>query len=80
MKKGQSLTLNNQTGTTHVISNGTWNGNTPDQKAEAGAPTVNTMMFNSANQTQAIGPFNTAGTYHYYCSIHPGMNLTVIVQ
>lgn len=80
IKKGQSITLNNQTATTHVISNGTWNGNTPVPKTEAGAPTMSNVMFNSANETKTVGPFNTAGTYHYYCSVHPGMNLTVTVQ
>jgi plastocyanin len=80
IQKGQSIILDNQTATVHIISNGTWNGNTPDPKTESGAPTVNNMMFNSANQTQTIGPFNTAGTYHYYCSVHPDMNLTVTVQ
>jgi len=78
--KGQSVTLTNQTATVHIIANGSWNGNTPDPKTEAGAPVVNNLMFNSANQTQSIGPFNTAGTFHYYCSVHPDMNLTVIVQ
>jgi plastocyanin len=28
----------------------------------------------------AVGPFNTAGTFHLYCSVHLNMNLTVIVQ
>lgn len=32
------------------------------------------------NDSAAIGPFNTAGTYHLYCTIHQNMNLTVIVQ
>ena len=80
IKKGQSVTLTNNTATVHIIANGSWNGNTPDPKTEAGAPVVSNMMFNSANQTQSIGPFNTAGTFHYYCSVHSSMNLTVIVQ
>jgi plastocyanin len=80
IKKGQSITLSNQTATTHIISNGTWNGNTPVLKAETGAPTMSNVIFNSANETKTVGPFNTAGTYHYYCSVHPGMNLTVTVQ
>lgn len=80
IKKGDSITLTNQTGTVHIIANGTWNGNTPDPKQEPGAPVANNMQFNSANQSQTIGPFNTAGTFHYYCSVHPGMNLTVTVQ
>lgn len=80
IQKGQSITLNNQTATTHIISNGAWNGNTPAPKTETGAPTMSNVMFNSVNETKTVGPFNTAGTYHYYCSVHPGMNLTVTVQ
>ena len=80
IKKGDSITLANQTSTVHIIANGSWNGNTPNPKQEVGAPVVNNMQFSSANQTQTIGPFNTTGTFHYYCSVHPGMNLTVTVQ
>ena len=43
-------------------------------------PTVNNLTFNSAGQSMTVGPFNTAGTYHLYCSVHVNMNLTVIVQ
>lgn len=82
IKKGESITLINQSSTVHIIANGSWvdNGTIPDPKAEPGAPVVNNVMFSSANQTGTIGPFNTAGTFHYYCSVHTGMNLTVIVQ
>lgn len=80
IKKGQSITLNNQTATTHIISNGTWNGNTPAPKVETGAPVMSNVLFNAVNEAKTVGPFNTAGTYHYYCSVHPGMNLTVTVQ
>jgi plastocyanin len=27
-----------------------------------------------------LGPFTAPGTYDVYCVLHPGMNLTVIVQ
>lgn len=80
IKKGDSITLNNQAGVTHIISNGSWNGNTPSPKTESGAPVVSNLMISSPNETKTIGPFNTAGTFHYYCSVHPGMNLTVTVQ
>jgi plastocyanin len=45
---------------------------------EPGAPTVNNLQINGNNAQ--IGPFNTAGTFHIYCSIHPGMNLTITVK
>ncbi|MGH2506975.1 MAG: cupredoxin domain-containing protein [Ktedonobacteraceae bacterium] len=80
IKKGDSILLKNQTPTVHIISNGTWNGNTPMPQTEAGAPVVNSMMFNTTGDSKTIGPFNTAGTFHYYCSVHQGMNLTVIVN
>jgi plastocyanin len=79
IKKGQSLTLTDDTSTTHIVSNGTWDAN-GNQKpgAEHGAPAV-ALQF-QGDDSQAAGPFNTAGTYHLYCSIHPNMNLTVSVQ
>jgi plastocyanin len=27
-----------------------------------------------------IGPFPIAGVYHIYCTLHQGMNLTIVVQ
>jgi plastocyanin len=27
-----------------------------------------------------IGPFTTAGTFKFSCTVHPGMNLTVMIQ
>lgn len=80
IKKGESVTLVNQTATVHIISNGTWNGNTPAPKAEPGAPVVSNLMFSTDKQSHTIGPFDQTGTFHYYCTVHPGMNLTVIVQ
>jgi plastocyanin len=78
IKKGDMLTLVDDSSAEHIIKNGTWNGNTPQSKTEPGAPTVN-VTFNG-NDSSTIGPFNTAGTFQLYCTIHPGMNLTVNVQ
>ena len=80
ISKGSSLTLIDDVAVTHIISNGSWMNGTPMPAAEPGAPTVNNLQFASSGQSQTIGPFNTAGTFHYYCSVHPGMNLTVTVQ
>lgn len=55
-----------------------WVNNTPHPATEAGAPTLGNIQVNG--NSIEIGPFNTAGTYHIYCTVHPGMNLTVIVQ
>lgn len=79
LQKGQSLVLVNDSGVPHYIANGTWKGGSPAAQKEAGAPTVDNVQI-SGNATQSIGPFNTAGTFHLYCTIHSGMNLTVVVQ
>ena len=47
---------------------------------ESGAPGMNNVQISGNGSSQVIGPFNTPGTYHFYCTVHPGMNLTVIVQ
>jgi len=76
--KGSMLTLVDTASSPHIIKNGSWvNGNQVPKK-EAGAPTVNVNF--SGNDTHQIGPFNTAGTYHIFCTIHPNMNLTIIVK
>lgn len=80
IKKGASITLVNQANVVHIISNGSWQDNTSDPQTEPGAPVVNNYTISSPNQTEVIGPFNTAGTFHYFCIVHTGMNLTVIVQ
>ena len=78
IKKGESITLVNDTAAIHIIENGTWdnNGNARSEK-EQGSPIVDAQMNGYAHQE--IGPFNATGTFHLYCPIHPGMKLTVIV-
>ena len=78
VKKGDMLTLVDDATAQHIIKNGTWNGSTPQPKTVSGAPTVDVTL--NGNDSATIGPFNTAGTYQLYCTIHPGMNLTVNVQ
>ncbi len=79
IKKGESITLVNDTAVIHIIENGTWdnNGNARSEK-EPGTPIVDAQMNGYAHQE--IGPFNATGTFHLYCPIHPGMKLTVIVK
>ena len=76
--KGSKLMLIDDGSFLHILSNGQWENNTPHTAAEAGAPSVQNVQVNG--NTVEIGPFNTAGTFHIYCTVHPGMNLTVIVQ
>ncbi len=76
--KGSMLTLVDTQAVPHVIQNGSWVNGAAKPAKEAGAPTVNASF--SGNDTHQVGPFNTAGTYHLYCTIHQNMNLTVIVS
>jgi plastocyanin len=78
ISKGQSLTIINDSAVLHPIENGTWEGSSAKAFQETGAPTVKIQL--SSNDKQTIGPFTTAGTYQLHCTVHPGMNLTVIVQ
>ncbi len=79
ISKGQSLTLVDDASAVHIIANGSWVNGSAEPKQEPGVPVVNNLQFNG-NDSHVIGPFNTAGTFHLYCTVHPGMNLTVIVQ
>ena len=80
ISKGSSLNLIADVPVTHIISNGSWTDNVAKPAIEPAAPTVSNLQFNSAGQSITVGPFNTVGTYHLYCSVHLNMNLTVIVQ
>jgi plastocyanin len=78
--KGEYITLvNDDSSSLHVIDNGRWLDTTQIPDDEPGAPIAQDVQV-SANVDAKIGPFNEAGTFHYYCSVHPGMNLTVIVK
>lgn len=78
IKKGESITLIDDVAVVHIIQNGTWDNGIAKPGVEPGAPTVQ-LQF-QGNDSHNAGPFNTAGTYHLYCTVHPGMNLTVTVQ
>ncbi len=80
ISKGSSLNLIDDVAVLHIISNGSWVNNVAKPAKEPTAPTVSNLQFNSAGQSMSVGPFNTAGTYQLYCSVHVNMNLTVIVQ
>ena len=76
--KGSKLLLANDTSSVHFLANGAWQNGTAKAEKEIGAPTLNNVQV--SGKSIELGPFTTAGTYHIYCTIHPGMNLTVIVQ
>jgi hypothetical protein len=77
--KGSKLLLVDDGNYNHVLRNGMWTANgSQDTSTEPGAPAVNNVTINSGSLT--LGPFNTAGIYHIYCTIHRNMNLTIVVQ
>jgi plastocyanin len=78
LRKGDMLNLVDDAPSPHVIVNGSWINGTAKPSVENGAPIVN-KSFNGSD-SGAVGPFNTAGTFHLYCTIHQNMNLTVIVK
>lgn len=78
IKKGESIKFVNSSLVPHTIENGTWNNGTPNPVVETGAPKVKELL--NSNDTKIVGPFTTAGTFQLYCTLHPGMNLTVTVQ
>jgi plastocyanin len=79
LHKGDTLTMVDDAPTPHTITNGIWNAdNKPVPSVEPGAPIVKNVDLN--NNTATVGPFTAPGTYHIYCTLHPGMSLTIIVQ
>ena len=78
IKKGDHVVLASDSSEVHIINNGSWISGSAVPKQEKGAPTINETVQGGQNYTTP--PFNIAGTYHLYCTVHPGMELTVVVQ
>ena len=77
--KGSKLLLVDDDSVDHLLQNGSWAANgLPQSRVEPGAPVVRGLDLKGGSAQ--IGPFTTAGVYHVYCTIHRGMNLTVVVQ
>jgi plastocyanin len=79
IKKGESVTLVADTLISHTIVNGTWENGTPKPSKESGAPAIDNVSIGGYS-SKTIGPFISAGSFKLYCTVHPGMNLTVVVQ
>jgi plastocyanin len=75
---GSKLLLVDDTSSLHILGNGTWQNRVAKPGREPDAPEIKNVSV-SGNQIE-VGPFTTAGTYHIYCVVHPGMELTVVVQ
>jgi plastocyanin len=78
IKKGQSVIMANDTSEIHIITNGSWISGSEDPKKEPGAPQIDETINGGQNYTTP--PFTIAGTYHLFCTVHPGMQITVIVK
>lgn len=78
IKKGDKLNLVDQSSSPHIITNGSWVNGVAKPSKEANAPSINQNFAGS--DSAAVGPFTNAGTFHLYCTIHPGMDLTVTVK
>lgn len=77
--KGENILLiNDSLVSAHPLQNGSWKNGAPQPRTETGAPKVETIVNGGGQAT--IGPFTTTGTYHIYCTAHPGMELIVIVH
>ena|SRR5437879_10513851 len=79
LTKGGTLKLVQDQTSYHIFDYGQWNGTTAaPQAAPAGAPALKDVALSGPSVN--VGPFTTAGTYHIYCTVHPGMDLTVVVK
>ncbi|GCE25529.1 hypothetical protein KDA_10130 [Dictyobacter alpinus] len=78
IKKGEVVTFINDGASPHTVVNGTWNDGTQKPGVEAGAPKTNIQVDGYGSGT--VGPFNTAGTFQLYCTLHPGMKMSVVVK
>jgi len=45
---------------------------------EPGAPALRNVEITGGSRE--LGPFPIAGVYYLYCTLHLGMNLTMVVQ
>jgi plastocyanin len=76
--KGAKLQIIPSVTSFHNLSNGSWVNGNQELKKEPGAPTINNVQVTGS--PVSIGPFNTAGTFHILCTVHPGMDLTINVK
>jgi plastocyanin len=77
--KGSKLLIVDDGSIEHVLQNGMWDTNgTAHAAVEPGAPTIRNVDITGGSRE--IGPFPVAGVYHLYCTLHQGMNLTIVVQ
>jgi plastocyanin len=78
INKGQSVTFDNSSDTTHLLVTG-MNG---QYQPEAGAPSdfENSSGLKFSPGTKMVETFNTPGTYKITCTVHPTMEETITVK
>src|SRR5258707_3655503 len=79
LHKGDRLIIVDDGPVPHTLTNGSCSADHPPLPGvEPGAALGNDVPLD--HQPVPTGPTTQPGTYHLYCTIHPGMNLTVVVQ
>ncbi|HEX7736703.1 MAG TPA: plastocyanin/azurin family copper-binding protein [Ktedonobacteraceae bacterium] len=78
LAKGGTLKIVQDQSSYHVFDYGKWNGSSQAKETPANAPAIKDLTLSGASVS--VGPFTAAGTYHIYCTVHPGMDLTVVVK
>ena len=76
---GSSLQIVADSSAKHILDYGRWDASgVAHPLAETNAPPLHDMVMTSGSME--LGPFPTPGVYHIYCTIHQGMNLTIVVE
>jgi plastocyanin len=76
---GSSLQIAAESSAKHILDYGRWDtSGVSHPLAEPGAPPLHDMVMTGGSVE--LGPFPTPGVYHIYCTIHQGMNLTIVVE
>jgi plastocyanin len=78
IRPGESLNLVADTNAPHIIGNGSWAGGRAQAEREGSAPAVDQLKIDGG-KSAPVGPFTEPGSYKLYCTIHPGMDLSVAV-
>jgi plastocyanin len=76
---GSSLLIVADSSAKHILDYGRWDASgVAHLLEEPGAPPLHDMVMTGGSME--LGPFTAPGVYHIYCTIHQGMNLTIVVE
>ncbi len=75
--RGGTVTFYNDSGFLHVLGPGD-DGRFASEPGSAQLGTRGAALSETGD-TYVAGPWNTPGTYHITCSLHPEMNITIVV-